>query len=156
MILALLSARRITVHRMSDAPSVQRSFRLSASTSSLLDELAAMMSESRNALVERLLAEAVRTQRHPLIGFREGAAGRREPAVVGTRLLVRQVAAQLRATGGDVEGVAEYLQVSSAAVRAAISYYADFDGEVDVDAAWADRIEADEFARWQREQAALA
>ena len=141
---------------MTDAPSVQRSFRLSAVTSELLDDLAATTNESRNSLVERLLAEAIRSERHPLIGFREGAAGRREPAVVGTRLLVRQVIAQLRASDGDVEGVADYLQVPAATVRAALSYYADFAREVDADAAWAERIEADEFARWQREQAALA
>lgn len=140
---------------MTEAPSVQRSFRLSATTSSLLDDLVTATNESRNSLVERLLAEAIRSERHPLIGFREGAAGRREPALVGTRLLVRQVIAQLRAVDGDVDAVAGYLAVPAATVRAALSYYADFADECDADSAFAQRIEADEFVRWQREQAAL-
>ena len=136
--------------------SVQRSFRLSPTTSTLLDELAETTAETRNSLVERLLAEGLRTERHPLIGFRSGAAGRREPAVVGTRLLVRQVIAQLRGSDGNVDEVADYLGVQTASVRAALSYYADFAREVDADADWAARIEADHLARWEREQAALS
>jgi uncharacterized protein (DUF433 family) len=142
---------------MSDEPaSVQRSFRLSRHTSQMLDEAAQSTSQSRNALADRLLGEALRTERHPLIRFRTGAAGRREPLVVGTRLLVRQVVATVRGNDGDVDDSAAYLDVPGQLVRAAISYYADFAGEVDADAVWAARIEADERAQWEREQAALA
>lgn len=137
------------------ATSVQRSFRLSPTTSALLDELAEASAETRNSVVERLLAEGLRTERHPLIRFRTGAAGRREPAIVGTRLLVRQVVAQLRASEGSIDEVADYLAIPAAPVRAALSYYADFATEVDADADWAARIEADHLARWEREQAAL-
>jgi uncharacterized protein (DUF433 family) len=138
------------------ATSVQRSFRLSSTTSTLLDELAEETAETRNSLVERLLAEGLRTERHPLVRFRTGAAGRREPALLGTRLLVRQVVAQLRDSDGRIDEVADYLGISGTSVRAALSYYADFTGEVDADSDWAVRMEADHLARWEREQAALS
>jgi len=136
--------------------SVQRSFRLSPTTSRLLDDLAESTSESRNALADRLLGEAVRTEHHPLVRFRTGAAGRREPLVVGTRLLVRQVIAQVQGHGGNSEESASYLGVPLRVVRAAVSYYADFSDEVDADAEWASRIEADERARWERELAVIS
>jgi uncharacterized protein (DUF433 family) len=142
---------------MSDkAASVQRSFRLSAGTSELLDAAAAVTGESRNALADRLLGEALHTERHPLIRFRAGSAGRREPIVVGTRLRVRQVVATVKEHGGDVDASASYLEVPVSVVRAAVSYYADYAAEVDSDAEWAAHIEADERARWERERAAIA
>ncbi len=141
---------------MSDkAASVQRSFRLSRTTSDLLDAAAESTGETRNALVDRLLGEAVRTERHPLIRFRTGAAGRREPLLVGTRLLVRQVVATVHAHDGSIDESAEYFGVPAPLVRAALSYYADFSGEVDADTAWAARVESDERRRWDREQDAL-
>lgn len=136
--------------------SVQRSVRLSATTSELLDELVDVTNETRNALVERLLAESIRTFRHPLISFRTGGAGRREPCVNGSRLLVRQVVAQLRHAKGDMVLVAEDLDIPASHVQAARAYYADFAAEVDADQEWADRRAADERARWDREQAAIA
>jgi len=135
--------------------SVQRSFRLSPTTSALLDQMAEQSNESRNALADRLLGEGVRTEMHPLIRFRTGAAGRREPLLVGTRLLVRQVVETLKAADGNVDQVAEYLDLPSRSVRAALSYYADFADEVDADAEWAQRVESEAHARWEREQAAL-
>jgi hypothetical protein len=136
--------------------SVQRSFRLSRRTSDLLDAVAELTGESRNALADRLLGEAVRTERHPLIRFHTGAAGRREASVVGTRLLVRQVVATARDCEADVDEAASYLGVPPRVVRAALAYYAEFANDVDADAEWARRVEADERARWEREQAALA
>jgi uncharacterized protein (DUF433 family) len=136
--------------------SVQRSFRLSRSTSDLLDAAAAASNESRNALADRLLNEALRLERHPLIRFRTGYAGRREPSVQGTRLLVRQLVATHRAHDGDVTRTAEYFDLSPAVVRAALAYYAEFKDEVDADVAWARVGEEEERARWERERAALA
>ena len=136
--------------------SVQRSFRLSRTTSDLLDAAVESTGESRNALADRLLAEALRTEHHPLVRFRTGAAGRREPALVGTRLLVRQLMATLRAHDGSIADTASYLGVLPRTVQAALAYYAEFSAEVEADAEWAARIEADERARWEREQAALA
>lgn len=136
--------------------SVQRSFRLSRDTSTLLDQLAEATNESRNALADRLLGEALRTERNPLIGFRIGAAGHREPYLVGTRLLVRQLVATVKAHDGSIEDAAGYLNVSQRLLRAALSYYAEFGREIDTDAMWAARVEAEERARWEREQATIA
>lgn len=135
---------------------VQRSFRLTTETSALLDDMAKESGESRTSLVEQVLAEGLRTHRHPLISFRTGGSGRREPGLVGTRILVRQIISMLRADSDDVEGVASYLDISETSVRAALSYYADFADEVDRDAAWALDREERELARWQREQDVLA
>lgn len=143
-------------HMRDDLPSVQRSFRLSRRTIELLAAAAAAGRETRNALVDRLLGEALRLERHPMIRFHEGASGRRQPLVVGTRLYVHQVIATVRASDGDIEEAATYLAVAPRLVRAAVDYYAEFTDEVDDDAASASRIELDERARWERQQRALA
>ena len=135
--------------------SVQRSFRLSRDTSTLLDRLAEATNESRNALADRLLGEALRTERHPLIRYRTGAAGRREPYLVGTRLLVRQLVATAKDHDTNIDDAAGYLDVSPRLLRAALSYYAEFAGEIDTDTTWAARIEDDERSRWEREQATI-
>jgi uncharacterized protein (DUF433 family) len=146
-----------TLGCMRDEPgSVQRSFRLSPRTIDLLDAAASAGGESRNALADRLLGEALRLQRHPLIRFQVGAAGRRQPLVVGTRLYVHQVMSAIRTGHGEIDEVAEYLGVSPRLVRAAVDYYAEFSGEVDEDAAVAERVEQSELERWERQQRALA
>ncbi len=122
----------------------------------MLDAAAAAGRETRNALVDRLLGEALRLERHPLIRFHEGASGRRQPLVVGTRLYVHQVIATVRASDRDIDQAAAYLAVAPRLVRAAVEYYAEFSDEVDDDAAGASRIELDERARWERQQRALA
>jgi uncharacterized protein (DUF433 family) len=145
------------VNHINDEPSsVQRSFRLSKRTVELLDAAAASGRESRNALADRLLGEAVRLERHPLIRFHGGAAGRRQPLVVGSRLYVHQVMSTVRASDGDVDEAAAYLAIPVRFVRAAVDYYADFADEVDEDADVAARVERDERARWERQQRALA
>ena len=136
--------------------SVQRSFRLSRDTSTLLDRLAEATNESRNALADRLLGEALRSEHHPLIRFRSGAAGRREPYLVGTRLLVRHLVTAVKDHNGNIEDAASYLDVSPRLVRAAVSFYAEFASEIAADGAWAAQVEADEAARWERPQATLA
>lgn len=139
-----------------ESASVQRSFRLSRRTSDLLDATVESTGESRNALADRLISEAVRAERHPLVRFRAGSAGRREPAFVGTRLLVRQVMATVRDHDGGVDASASYLTIPARVVRAAVSYYAEFADEIDADTAWAARVESEGRARWERERAALA
>ena len=143
-------------HVRDERSSIQRSFRLSRRTIELLDAAAAAGRETRNALADRLLGEALRLERHPLIHFHEGASGRRQPLVVGTRLYVHQVIATVRASDSDIEEAATYLAVAPRLVRAAVGYYAEFADEVDDDAANASRIELDECARWERQQRALA
>ena len=141
---------------MGDNASSPRSFRLSASTCALLDDLADVANESRNSLVERMLAEALRTENHPLIRFRLGASGRREPMVTGTRLTVRQLVRQVKDAPGGVQEIAEIMELPASLVRAAMSYYAEFQSEVDADIAWATKVEQQERERWEREQALTA
>lgn len=135
---------------------MQRSFRLSRRTLEQLDTMARASGESRNALAERLLNEAIKTAAHPLIRFEPGALGRRRAIVVGTRLYVYQLISTLRGNDGDVGMTAEDFGLAPQLVRAALAYYADFADEVDDDAAVAAQIERDERERWERQQRAIA
>lgn len=136
--------------------SLQRSFRLSQRTLELLDEAAAVGTESRNALVDRILGEAIRTERHPLIRFHGGASGYRRPLLIGTRLYVHQVIHTLRGNDGDIEVTAEDFGIRPHLVRAALAYYADFKDEIDADAEAENRFAEAERARWERQQQALS
>lgn len=140
---------------MPEPKTVQRSFRLSARTIELLDAAAANGSQSRNALADRLLGEAVRVERHPLIQFHVGAAHRSQPRIVGTRLEVHQVVSTVRANAGDADEAAAYLAIDRRLVRAALDYYGEFADEVDADAAVAAELANLERARWERAQRAL-
>ena len=136
--------------------SVQRSFRLSRRTLEQLDVMALATGESRNALAERLLSEAIKTAAHPLVRFQPGALGRRRALVVGTRLYVYQVISTLRGNDGDVDQTAQDFGLAPQLVRAAVAYYADFTDEVDEDAAVAAQLEREERERWERQQRAIA
>ena len=131
----------------SDAMSSPRSFRLSATTAGMLDRRADDLGESRNAVVERLLAEGLRREEHPLVYFRGNAAGVRTPAVVGSRLYIWQVLDAVRKMDGAIAEVADDFGLSEQAVQAAVEYYAEFADEVDADA-----HRAHEFARRERER----
>lgn len=136
--------------------SIQRSFRLSATTADLLDQQAARTNESRNALADRILSEGLRRESHPLIVFRTGAAGRREPCLGLRRLKVREVIASLRANGGDPALAASTFELPTSDIEAAASYYADFAAEIDADIAWAESIAEDERQHWLRERSVFA
>jgi uncharacterized protein (DUF433 family) len=116
--------------RNKDEKTRQRSFRLPTRTLDQLDERAGELSASANALAQRILAEGLRAERHPLIYFRSGAAGRR-PALIATRLDVWQVIEVLRANRNDIAEAAHVLGIAEARVRACIAYYADFKDEID-------------------------
>jgi uncharacterized protein (DUF433 family) len=131
-----------------------RTFRLSDQLLASLQERARDRGESANALAERLLEEGLRRDAHPLIDFREGAAGRR-PALVGTRLDVAHVVDTWLNSNKSVAETVEYFQLPERHIRAALQYYAAFQEEVDE---W--RTEMHEFAEreeaaWRREQALL-
>ncbi len=138
-----------------DQSMTQRSFRLSSRTLELLEQRAAARNLSRNALVDQLLGEAVRTDDHPLIRFRAGGSGRRRPALIGTRLFVHDVIATLRGEHGSVEATAQYLGIEVGSVRAALAYYADFPAEVEQDLEVAADLAREQRARWERQQQAL-
>jgi uncharacterized protein (DUF433 family) len=145
-----------TVPYMSDtSSSVQRSFRLSASTSRLLDHRVGESGESRNAMVDRLLNESLRIEKHPFIRFITGASGRREAHIVGTRWKVRQVIVSLKGEKGQIAAVVNGFDLTEPQVRAAVSYYADFTDEIDADI-MRDSVDADQQRiRWQREQSVI-
>jgi uncharacterized protein (DUF433 family) len=136
--------------------SAQRSFRLSRRTLEQLDAMARVTGESRNALADRLLSEAIKAEAHPLIRFQTGALGRRRALVVGTRLYVYQAISTLRGNDGDVDQTAEDFGLAPQLVRAALAYYADYTAEVDEDAAVAAQLEREERERWERQQRAIA
>lgn len=139
----------------STGASVQRSFRLSSQTTKLLDDRARELQESRNSLAERLLDEGLRTERHPLIIFREGASRLRRPALVGTRLYVWQIVDTVRESGNSVAAAAEYLGLPQHHVRAAVDYYADFTEDVDQSRAEQHQFERRERERWERSERVL-
>ena len=135
--------------------SVQRSFRLSASTSRLLDHRVGESGESRNAMVDRLLNESLRIEKHPFVRFITGASGRREAHIVGTRWKVRQIIVSLKGEKGQIAAVVNGFDLTEPQVRAAISYYADFTDEIDADIE-RDSVNADQQrVRWEREQSVI-
>lgn len=131
-------------------PSRQRSFRLPEPTLEELGRRARERGESANSLARRLIDEGLRTERHPLIWFREGAAGRR-PALLGSRLDVAHVVSYLRANDDDVAEVAELLGIPEHWVHAAADYHAEFTDEIE---AWLE-AEAD-YARRAETRASQA
>jgi uncharacterized protein (DUF433 family) len=69
-------------------------------------------------------------EEHPLIYFRDGAAGRR-PALLGTRLDVADVIETLRQNGNSMERTAAYLELPLDRVEACLRYYAVYREEID-------------------------
>lgn len=106
------------------------SFRFDQITVKRLKEHAAEAGAGQTALVERYIEEGIRRDEHPLIYFREGAAGRR-PALLGSRLDVADLITTIRQNEGSVEAAASYLEVPVEQVDAAVRYYADYRDEVD-------------------------
>lgn len=136
-------------------PTRSRSFRLAESTLDLLDQRARECGETSNRLAEQLISEGLRTRSHPLVSFRAGFAGGRRPALTGSRLYVWQVIETVRASDGSAEEAADYLGLSADQVRACVSYYADFQGEVDAYAEEERELARREEVRWRREQEVL-
>lgn len=135
------------------------------------DEVAARLSQfvathpglSASSATNLLVDEALRSQDHPLVVFRDGPAGRRARLVGGpdvwevvravrsARVAERELSPdQVVALVAETSGVAEHL------VRAAVDYWADYPHDVDV---WVDRAERESKAaeeRWRREHRLLA
>ena len=151
-----IGIQRDTMSYMSETTSsVQRSFRLSASTSRLLDHRVGESGESRNAMVDRLLNESLRIEKHPFVRFITGASGRREAHIVGTRWKVRQIIVSLKGEKGQIAAVVNGFDLTEPQVRAAVSYYADFTDEIDADIE-RDSVDADQQrVRWEREQSVI-
>jgi uncharacterized protein (DUF433 family) len=111
--------------------------------------------QPQTALAERYIEEGLRMDEHPLIYFRDGAAGRR-PALLGTRLDVADVIETIHQNGNSVERTAAYLELPLDRVEACLRYYADYREEIDD---WIERSRAiadREEERWRRRGEALA
>ena len=148
--------QRDTMPYMSEtSSSVQRSFRLSASTSRLLDHRVGESGESRNAMVDRLLNESLRIEKHPFIRFITGASGKREAHIVGTRWKVRQIIVTLKGEKGQLDSVIKGFDLTELQVRAAVSYYADFSDEIDADIERESVDAEQQRVRWEREQSVI-
>jgi len=130
----------------------QRSFRWSEPVIEALERRARDVNESPNSLAERLVREGIRSDVHPLVGFRSDRVGRRRAALVGSRLYVWQVVQTIHAGDGSPADAAEYLGLTNAQIAAVVAYYADYRDEVDADAAAARDFEERERERWEREQ----
>jgi uncharacterized protein (DUF433 family) len=130
-------------------------FRFNRLTAARLKQRAQETHAPQTALAERYIEEGLRHDEHPLIYFRDGAAGRR-PALLGTRLDVADVITTIRQNDNSVEETASYLEIPLEQVEACLRYYADYKDEID---AWVDRartVAERERERWQRRQQVLA
>ena len=130
-------------------------FRVQPRTLEHLRRRAREAGEPQTALAERYIEEGLRMDDHPLIHFREGAAGRR-PALLGTRLDVADIIDTIRQNDISVEAAAAYLEVPIDRVDACVRYYADYTDEIDE---WIFRSQAiadREEALWRRRGEALS
>jgi uncharacterized protein (DUF433 family) len=107
-------------------------------------------------MVDRLLNESLRIEKHPFIRFITGASGKREAHIVGTRWKVRQIIVSLKGEKGQIAAVVKGFDLTEPQVRAAVSYYADFTDEIDSDIE-RDSADTDEQrVRWEREESGIS
>lgn len=140
-----------------------RSVRLSSAVGERLDAYVQEVGGSSSSVIERLLDEALRRERHPDVTFRDGPAGRRAGLVRGPD--VWEIAGSLKANrveSPDSKGDAmlELLEHSTGLarrdLRAALGYYAEFTDEIDAWIASNEALAARSEALWRREQELLA
>ena len=130
------------------------SFRFDPITVRRLKDHAVEAGAGQTALAERYIKEGIRRDEHPLVYFREGAAGRR-PALLGSRLAIADIVTTIRQNGGSVEGAADYLEIPVEQIEAAARYYAEYKGEVDELIERAQLAAEREHERARRQQEAL-
>jgi uncharacterized protein (DUF433 family) len=106
------------------------SLRLKRTTRERLGQRAREVGQPPTSLAERYIEEGLRTDDHPAIYFRDGAAGRRA-SVIGSRLSVADVITTMRQNEQSVEETAHVLNLPRFKVEAAVGYYADYREEVD-------------------------
>jgi uncharacterized protein (DUF433 family) len=131
------------------------SFRFSADLLTALNQRSEDVRSSKTELAERYITEGIRQDEHPLIGFRDGAAGRR-PVLLGSRLAVADVISTLRQNDNSISETAEYLEVPVEQIEAALHYYADFQDEIEEWLARAAVSAARERERCERRRAAFS
>jgi len=137
-----------------EKPKQAVSFRFDPRTIRHLKRRAEAVGAPQATLAERYVEEGLRMDEHPLIYFREGAAGRR-PALIGTRLDVATVVDTLRQHDSSIEDTAEYLDVPVGHIEEVLRYYVAYKGEVDEWLRRARREAERERTLWERGQEAL-
>jgi hypothetical protein len=136
----------------------QFSARMDAALLDRLERRGARVGVNKSRLAERYIDEGLRTEDHPGIVFRDGPAGRRPGLAAGPDVweVVGVLSGAPERGEAAISYTADYLNLSLAHVRSAVSYYAAYKPEID---AWIARndeeAEAAE-AAWRREQALLA
>ncbi len=113
---------------------------------------------TRSELARQLVEEGLRMEAHPGIVFKPGPTGRR-PAVFGgpdVWELVRSYRG-LETSGDEaIKELAEAATLTPQQVRAALSYYAEFQDEIDAWIRDAGEYADQAYNAWLREQQALA
>lgn len=122
--------------------------RLAPGTRQRLSDWARRARLPERALAQRYLEEGLRHDAHPLIHFVDGPSGRRA-SMVGRGLDVSEVIATVRDNDGSIKDAAEYLNVPTGLVEAAVAYYGEYKDEIDAE------IEFNE-AEYERGRAAAA
>jgi uncharacterized protein (DUF433 family) len=131
------------------------STRLRRATLDRLREHADEIGAPQTMLVERYIEEGLRMDAHPLIAFRDGAAGRR-PVLLGSRHDVWQVIETIRQSGNSVQHAAGYLRLPIAHVEACAGYYAEYQDEIDAWTARMTRAAKRVETMWRRRHALFA
>ena len=129
--------------------------RIPAPTLEAIERQALRLGEPKSNYAAHLLDEAVRMADHPGIVFRDGATGRRA-GLAGRRLDVTHVVETLRDNAGNPAAAAEYHDLSTAEVDAAIGYYADFKEEIDGLIRKNQELADEAEAAWRRRAAILS
>jgi hypothetical protein len=133
---------------------VNHSIRIDEELRDRLETAASEAGISRNALIQRYLAEGLEMDRHPGIVFRAGPAGRR-PALAGGPDVWEVVRAVNDATArgeAALDEAAAWLGLPRQQVRVAIGYYARHREEVDAWIEALDRMAAEAEAAWRVQQ----
>jgi hypothetical protein len=133
------------------------SIRMSERTLARLGDLARRRNEAKARTAERLIDEGLRMEDHPGIVFRDGPTGRRAALVAGPD--VWEVMETLQGTGlrgeKEVAATAEWGNLTSAQVHAAVRYDAEYRDEVDERIALNREEARHQHAAWLRGQTAL-
>jgi uncharacterized protein (DUF433 family) len=105
-------------------------------------------------LAQRYVDESLRREDHPLVRFADGQSGRRA-ALVGSGLDVWEVIATVRDNDSDLEEAASLLETDPGLVQAAVSYYGEYQDEIDAEIAL-NRAEWERgYAAWEAGRKAL-
>lgn len=128
--------------------------RFQAGTTERLQRRARAAGTPPRSLATRYVEEGLRHDDHPLIHFVDGETGRRA-ALIGTKLDVWEVIATVRDSAGDTCAAADYLNVLTGLVEAAVAYYGDFHEEIDEEIALNETESERGRVAWERGQRAI-